>query len=245
MNAYYNYICMLIISFFVYGVAGWIWESLVCPMLTHHPIHNSGFLNGPIVPIYGAGALAVSLLFSPDEKVYSIFLEGAVVACLIEYVTSYVMEKIYHRRWWDYSQMRFNVNGRVCLLGFLVFGFFSVICVMFTQPDLKIKILNYGVIRNVIVATMLCTLFAVDFGVTVYQMAHLEERLEVMRKDLMALRSELAEYRFSREDIFELLHKQYLDQLPRPMKGYDIRILKAFPQLLNEVNTNIKKRIKL
>ncbi|MBO6047512.1 MAG: putative ABC transporter permease [Erysipelotrichaceae bacterium] len=227
--------CVLIISFFIYAVAGWVWESLVCPILTHHPIHNSGFLNGPVVPIYGAGALAVSILFSPDEKFYSIFLEGAVVACVIEYATSYVMEKIYHRRWWDYSQMHFNLNGRICLAGFLVFGLFSVVCVMFIQPDLNQRILAHGFIQNIIVSTMLCTLIAVDFGITVAQLTHLEERLETVRKELIALRSELQEYRFTRDDIYEMLKQKQFDKLPLPLKAPELRILKAFPQLLNEV----------
>ena len=95
-----KYISALLISFYVYGFAGWVWESFICPVITGGKIKNSGFLNGPIVPIYGVGALSVSLLFSVHETYLSIFIGGAFVACVIEYFTSWAMEKLYHRRCW-------------------------------------------------------------------------------------------------------------------------------------------------
>ena len=128
---------------------------------------NSGFLNGPIVPIYGVGALSVSLLFSVHETYLSIFIGGAFVACVIEYFTSWAMEKLYHRRWWDYSDKAFNVNGRVCLEGFLVFGLFSVVAVKFIQPALMERILNHGMLMLVVVATSLTTLLVLDMIVTI------------------------------------------------------------------------------
>ena len=87
-----KYISAYIITFYIYGFAGWIWESLICPIMTRHRIKNSGFLNGPIVPIYGVGALTVSLLFSPTESYLSIFIEGAFVA------VSYTHLDVYKRQ---------------------------------------------------------------------------------------------------------------------------------------------------
>lgn len=108
LDAFANNWTILVISFFIYSFCGWIWESLICPIATGHKIHNSGFLTGPCIPIYGSGAIVVCALFPISKDWSLIFIEGAIVACFIEYLTSYFMEKMFHARWWDYSQMRFN-----------------------------------------------------------------------------------------------------------------------------------------
>ena len=70
-----KYISAYIVTFYIYGFVGWIWESLICPILTRHRIKNSGFLNGPIVPIYVIGANTVSLLFSANDSYLYVFIE--------------------------------------------------------------------------------------------------------------------------------------------------------------------------
>lgn len=229
-----------IISFFVYGFCGWIWESFVCPIITRHKIRNSGFLNGPIVPIYGVGALAVSLLFSPQETYLSIFIEGAVVACVIEYLTSWGMEALYHRRWWDYSDKAFNVNGRVCLEGFLVFGLFSVIAVKYAQPALLRKILENDTVLLIVIATALTTLLIIDLCVTVITLTHLEERIETLRKDIEEYAQKaFDEFEASKtnwDEVIEYLQqkdKEYYESVFKNRKYADRRIVKAFPHLIH------------
>lgn len=100
LDAFANNWTILVVSFFIYSFCGWIWESLVCPIATGHKIHNSGFLTGPCIPIYGSGAIVVCALFPVSKDWSLIFIEGAIVACFIEYLTSYFMEKMFHARWW-------------------------------------------------------------------------------------------------------------------------------------------------
>lgn len=154
LDAFANNWTILVISFFIYSFCGWIWESLVCPIATGHKIHNSGFLTGPCIPIYGSGAIVVCALFPISKDWSLIFIEGAIVACFIEYLTSYFMEKMFHARWWDYSQMRFNLNGRICLEGFFIFGFFSVSAVKNVQPHLTHMLIQYDYIPMVLL--LLC-----------------------------------------------------------------------------------------
>lgn len=235
-----KYICSIIISFFIYGFAGWIWESFICPILTKHRIKNSGFLNGPIVPIYGVGAIVVSLLFSPTETYLSIFIEGAFVACVIEYLTSWGMEALYHRRWWDYSNKAFNVNGRVCLEGFLVFGLFSVAAVKYIQPALIRKIMTYELIPLIIISTVLMTLLIVDLITTVRTLAHLDERLDNFIKDLEAYTQkafdDFEENKKNMAEILELMKvnddKSY-QSIFKSRKFSDRRIMNAFPHLID------------
>ena len=114
------------IWFAIYCFLGWVWES------AYRSIHerkfvNSGFLAGPFIPIYGFGALLYIGLMHITLNPALLFISGAVLACTLEYITSWALEKIFHARWWDYDNNKFNINGRVCLLGFCAFGFFVVI----------------------------------------------------------------------------------------------------------------------
>ena len=110
--------------------------------ITASKTYNRGFLNGPWIPIYGFGAMLVIVLFDIQQvnyPIYTLFISGGVVACLLEYITSYVMEKLFHRRWWDYSQKAFNLNGRVCLEGFICFGLFSVVAIDYCSAFLLVS----------------------------------------------------------------------------------------------------------
>lgn len=125
-----------IASFAVYACGGWLFESILCSISERRFI-NRGFLNGPICPIYGAGALAAVLFLGGESDVMRLFCWGAVICSLLEYLTSWAMEKVYHTRWWDYSDRFLNLNGRICVPATLLFGFFVVLVVRVIQPTLE------------------------------------------------------------------------------------------------------------
>ena len=95
------------------------------------------YLNGPYCPIYGTGAVLVLLVLGRIQNPVLLFFAGAVVTCSLEYLTSWLMEKLFHARWWDYSKRKFNIGGRVCLIGAVVFGAFSVVLVLVLHPFVK------------------------------------------------------------------------------------------------------------
>lgn len=105
--------------FFLYSFLGWAQETVQCSIKERRFV-NRGFLNGPICPIYGCGALLIFTFLLPIKRgiaspflaVPLVFLCGAVIASALEYVTSWVMEKLFHARWWDYSDKKWNINGR-------------------------------------------------------------------------------------------------------------------------------------
>lgn len=104
-----------IMFFFFYSFVGWICECTYCSYI-NKKWTNRGFLFGPICPIYGAGALA--MLFTLTWCVKNPFITivlGMIVCDVVEYITSFLMEKLFHARWWDYSDRKFNINGRICL----------------------------------------------------------------------------------------------------------------------------------
>ncbi|MBQ8157129.1 putative ABC transporter permease [Candidatus Saccharibacteria bacterium] len=112
--------------FFIYCFLGWLWESAYRSYIHHRPI-NSGFLVGPYIPIYGFGALLYIGLLHFTTRPVELFFLGGLLACSLEFITSWLLEKIFHARWWDYSERFGNINGRVCVTGYLAFGAFAVL----------------------------------------------------------------------------------------------------------------------
>ena len=120
----------------IYSVIGWIYESTIYS-IGKRKLINRGFLNGPYCPIYGTGAVLVLLVLGRLRNPVLLFFAGAVLTCSLEYLTSWLMEKLFHARWWDYSKRKFNIGGRVCLIGAVVFGAFSVVLILFLHPFIK------------------------------------------------------------------------------------------------------------
>ncbi len=112
--------------FAAYCFLGWVWESAYRSIKCRKLV-NSGFLTGPYVPIYGFGALLYIFLMHFTLNPIILFFVGGLTACILEYVTSWLLEKIFHARWWDYSDSFMNINGRICLIGFCAFAAFAVI----------------------------------------------------------------------------------------------------------------------
>ena len=110
---------------------------IYCSIGQRRLCEKRGFLNGPLCPIYGHGALVVLLcLHGGCEDPLWTFLLGAILTSIVEYITSFVMEKLFHMRWWDYSHYKFHLNGRVCLLNSTLFGLASVFLCHFADPPI-------------------------------------------------------------------------------------------------------------
>ena len=123
--------------FLLYSVIGWACETVWCSVGSRKFV-NRGFLNGPLCPIYGFGALAVLYLLRPfTENLFTVFLAGIVMTSFLEYVTGYLLERLFHLKLWDYSNRFCNINGRVCLRNSLLFGMMSVLLVWFIHPFLE------------------------------------------------------------------------------------------------------------
>ena len=129
-----EYICTLILLFFFYSFIGWIIE-IIDIFIETKKLVNRGFLIGPVVPIYGIGGLII-LLFLTKYKGDPIVLYfmSVIIAAVLEYTTSYVMEKIFKNRWWDYSHYKFNINGRICLEILALFGILALVGVYIINP---------------------------------------------------------------------------------------------------------------
>ena len=127
-------ICRYFVWYILYSVAGWILETLLY-IFRDGKVVKRGFLFGPLCPIYGAAALICNAaLYGRVHNIGLIFLAGFFLCGALEYLTHFIMEKIFNAMWWDYSDRRFNIKGRVYLKGLIFFGVGTVLIVRVLQP---------------------------------------------------------------------------------------------------------------
>ena len=161
----------IILQFFIFGFAGWCME-VILKYRQFHRFINRGFLTGPILPIYGFGVILITLvvgnLASVESGVVMTFALSLVICGLVEYLTSYVLEKIFHARWWDYSQKPMNLNGRVWIGNLVLFGLAGVAVIHIVNPILfpALDRIPFGVRRAV--ATVLLAVLAADFVISYF-----------------------------------------------------------------------------
>ena len=123
--------------FFIYSLLGWIAESIYVS-IKEKKFVNRGFLIGPYCPIYGFGSILMILYLTQyKDNFVTVFLLGIFICCLLEYMTSYLMEKIFKARWWDYSDKKYNLNGRICGENALLFGLGSIVIIYLLNPFIE------------------------------------------------------------------------------------------------------------
>ena len=129
-----NQIYIYILTFFIYSFAGWSMEVINVKRRQNKWV-NRGFLIGPICPIYGYGCLSIIILLKKYYEDPIVLLIMSIVICgLLEYLTSYIMEKLFKLRWWDYSDKKYNIAGRVCLENLVVFGLLGTTITYIINP---------------------------------------------------------------------------------------------------------------
>lgn len=160
---------ILFLLFMIYAFLGWVLETIVVSIESKKIVHR-GFLVGPYIPIFGVGAILITLLLSDyDKDIFVLFIMSCFLGAILEYITSYLMEKIFNTRWWDYSHEKFNLNGRVCLRTTIAFGILGIILIEVLNPffvNLLDKLSDFSVsIIVIILAIIFVTDLIVSFRV--------------------------------------------------------------------------------
>ena len=149
------------ILFVLYSIFGWICEEFATYDKEKGFI-NRGFLIGPYCPIYGFSALIMVLILNRFTNPYVIFILSLTICTTIEYLASYFMELIFNARWWDYTNNRFNIEGRVCLKNAICFGFMGLILIKFVNPFLETIILRFSPFTISIIFYIMLLLYILD-----------------------------------------------------------------------------------
>ncbi len=152
--------------FFIYSFLGWVWES-VYVSVRKKKLVNRGFINGPFCTIYGLGAVAVYLILKPfDDNLLILYAGGVVTATILEYITGWLMERIFHTRWWDYSSKKYNLHGYICLGSSAAWGFFTLLLFYVLHPFVSWITDQYPVRVGKIAVTVLMILYLTDFTIS-------------------------------------------------------------------------------
>jgi cardiolipin synthase len=176
--------------FLLYGAIGWIYESSLVSFQKKSLV-NRGFLTGPIIPIYGCGALLLYLVFwdSRDNLIF-VFIGSVILATLLEFITSLAMELIFHTRWWDYSKYRFNLNGRVCLMVSLFWGALAIFMLHILHPGINIIIRDVPRKTGELLGYLFIPLFVLDIVMAVITSVKFDRILAKLQK----LRQDMTDY---------------------------------------------------
>ena len=188
--------------------------------IVHGKWVNPGFLIGPYCPIYGYGVLAIIFLIGKDTSdILGVFLKAILICSILEYFTSYFMEKIFKARWWDYSRRKFNINGRICLETMLPFGILGCAVVYLLHP-LVVRFINiFSSTLTIVIAVIIFIIYLADNIIS----------FNVMNKIKIEIKKQAV-------DNTELIRKRVIEWIESSSKLYR-HIKNAYPKF--EINENI------
>ncbi len=216
---------MYFMLFIAYSLIGWIVE-VVGILIQEKRFVNRGFLIGPYCPIYGVGGITIILLLNKYmEDPIILFVMAIVICSLLEYFTSYIMEKLFKTRWWDYSNFKFNINGRICLETMWAFGALACFVIYIINPPLISFLGSLPNIAFSIISHSIMVIFLIDNIISFKIISNVNLTVKNIKKDNT---EEMTKY------VREALSKKSL---------LNKRLINAFPNLQTRIK-NIKNGIK-
>ncbi len=214
-----------VLLFIIYSIFGWIIE-VINELITCHRFVNRGFLIGPYCPIYGCGGVLITFLLS---KYYNhpvtLFILAIVICSLLEYFTSYFMEKLFNLRWWDYSNRKYNINGRICAETMIPFGILGLVMIYLINP-LLFKLFSLFTIDTLHkISLTIIIVFLLDCLISLFTLVNIKSDIKFYEKDNTAeIASKIKDFLFKKNWSYR-------------------RILNAYPNIKLIVKENFNKII--
>lgn len=216
-------IMYVFLFFFIASVIGYMVEVIFCSLDQRKFIWNRGFLIGPYIPIYGVGTITIlSLLRKYFQDPLVLFFLTVIICSTLEYFTSWIMEKLFKVRWWDYSKEKFNIDGRICLSSSVLFGLSGLIVVYLIYPLISSLLNIIPHLTLIIVSFICCIIFLIDLILTT--------------STLIGVRKTLAE--FKGKDVTEIARSEVIKKIKHKTFFFN-RLFKAFPKIDQFNNKNI------
>ena len=238
-------IIYLIDFFLIYSFIGWVLESIYKTICTKKLV-NSGFLYGTFCPIYGIGALIMYLFLRICNNPITVFLTGFVILSVWEYIVAWALEKIFHQTYWDYSNYKFNINGRVCLLNSIFWGVLGVIFTYIVHPFIESQIIKINEIILITTTIILVIGMLIDTITSIIKLNNITKKLEDIkniRKEIKAKLIELKGAKNTKESIQLIINdlKEKEIKLKEKLVKQTERIRTAFPTMKSETFKQISK----
>ena len=225
-----------ILLFFMYSFLGWCLE-VGCKLISDHKFVNRGFLIGPYCPIYGWGAIIMTLLLNKYlNDPLTLFIMIILICSILEYFTSYFLEKIYHTRWWDYTNYKFNINGRICLETMIPFGIFGLLIMYKVNPFFINTINKIPKNISIILAIILVFIFLIDNIISSKTILEIQKINQNIQNKILI-----------KKDDTERITKLVREKIEKSRKLLNRRLIHAFPHLkllkrTKQKNTKRKNR---
>lgn len=248
-----NQILNIFLLFVIYSVLGWILEVFVVGINAKKFV-NRGFLIGPYCPIYGTGSVLMVLMLNKYKGDYlALFVLGATVCSILEYLTSYIMEKLFKARWWDYSNDKFNINGRICLRNAVAFGVLGTVLVEFVNPFIQSLILKLSMPIYYILCAVLFVIFVTDVSISFNVMNKVKTFAFEARKDntveiTMKVRQMLQERDFLTKRLLKAypnlvsLVKSKKEEIVRKKEEAVTYVKEKVEEVKEEIETKVKSK---
>lgn len=227
----YNFLC-LFIFFMIYSIIGYITEITFCYITSKKFTLSRGFLIGPYLPIYGMGAVIMFLFLKKyQHDPFELFIMTAIVCTVLEYFTSLIMEKIFKLRWWDYSKMPFNINGRVCLSNSALFGIGGLVLMYVVHPFVMSIVYNISNTWIYIIGITLLVIFVADLGVSTYTIIRFKKSVNKVKNEDST--KEVRQYVFKTLQTHSVLFNRLIKSFPNITKLNKIELLEISNMLKN------------
>lgn len=233
----------LMAYFIIYSFLGWVLESIYKTVLSKKPV-NSGFLYGPFCPIYGFGALIMTICLEQfKNNIILLFLLGFLILTIWEYIVSFLLEKTFKTKYWDYSNYKFNIKGRVCLKNSIFWGLLGVIYIVFVYPPVERVVQAIPKDLLLYVEIILFCMVLIDYIFSVIKVYHINVSLNLLTEISKNIKQELAKLKEYAEnkakESDKLQHtidnlKQKQENLKLKLEKQTNRLRKAFPTMKSE-----------
>lgn len=233
----------VLIYFIIYSFFGWTLESIRKTYVQRKPV-NSGFLYGPLCPIYGIGALIMlAFLEKFRSNIIVLFIIGVVVLSIWEYLVGILLETIFHTKYWDYSENKFNIQGRVCLKNSIYWGILGVIFIQYIHPFISVQIDKIPQTILIISSITITICIVIDLIITTIKITNIQTKLETLREITEKLKEQFEE--ITKAEINKSINKEAIQKLIEELKYKQTkikrklykttnRLRKAFPTMKSE-----------
>lgn len=245
-----------VLYFFFYSALGWLIESIYCSVAAKKWI-NRGFLAGPICPIYGTGAIVMAVILGPLQELeipislfgFSInitpvivFVAGAILCDIVEFITSVLMEKFFHARWWDYSDKPFNIQGRICLGHTFYWGIAAIAFMYLVHPVVVSWFEVIPAVLQRVLLTVILTVFALDLFNAVRAALDVKKIMDKLRSLGEKLKAYTAGFR-SPAEVYEEM-KAAVKAQPDPMSKLSLLLQGKYRRTDEKEKLPLKDRIR-
>lgn len=195
--------------FIIYSFLGWCIE-VIDKFIEYKRFVNRGFIIGPLCTIYGFGVLSILWLIGDNTSdILSVFLKSIFICSILEYLTSYIMEKVFKAKWWDYSSKKFNLNGRICLETMIPFGILGCFTVYIVNP-MVLYIVNL-IPNNFIniIAIIIFILFITDFTISIIVTFKIKDKIKNSGDETEYIRKEVLTWINKNSYLYKRLKNSY------------------------------------